>query len=93
MRVPWMDHRRDSGFLPWEILRTRATGPSFDDDDVEGEMHIERDLSYFDTEDEAIEVAQQWAFAWICEREANVESTQAGTATSRSCIPAETPSR
>ena len=63
------------------------------DDDVEGEMHIERDLSYFDTEDEAIEVAQQWAFAWICEREANVESTQAGTATSRSCIPAETPSR
>ncbi|MFL9959161.1 hypothetical protein PQR65_37820 [Paraburkholderia nemoris] len=63
------------------------------DDDVEGEMHIERDLSYFDTEDEAIEVAQQWAFAWICEREVNVESTQAGTPTSRGRIPAETPSR
>jgi hypothetical protein len=24
-------------------------------------MRIERDLSYFDTEDEAIDVAQQWA--------------------------------
>ena len=59
------------------------------DDDVDGEMHIERDLSYFDTEDEAIEVAQQWAFAWICEREGNVESTQAGTPTFRSRIPAE----
>ena len=59
------------------------------DDDVEGEMHIERDLSYFDTEDEAIEVAQQWAFAWICER----ESMQAGTPTSRGRVPAETGSR
>jgi hypothetical protein len=39
------------------------------DDDVDGEMHIERNLSYFDTEDEAIEVAQRWAFAWICERD------------------------
>ncbi|WP_188131231.1 hypothetical protein [Paraburkholderia panacisoli] len=39
------------------------------DDEVDGEMHIERNLSYFDTEEEAIEVAQQWAFAWICERD------------------------
>ena len=63
------------------------------DDDVDGEMHIERDLSYFDTEDEAIEVAQQWAFTWICEREGNVDSMQGDTTRSRSRIPAETPSR
>ncbi|MEA3083899.1 MAG: hypothetical protein QOC89_1596, partial [Paraburkholderia sp.] len=52
-------------------------------------MHIERDLAYFDTEFEAIEVAQQWAFAWICEREGSVDSTQDETPTSRSGIPAE----
>jgi hypothetical protein len=62
-------------------------------DDVEGEMHIERDLSYFDTEDEAIEVAQQWAFAWIGEREGDIGSMQAGTPTSRGRVPAETGSR
>lgn len=62
------------------------------DDGVEGEMHIERDLSYFETEDEAIEVAQQWAFEWICECDGNVYSPQDGTA-SRSQISVETPSR
>jgi hypothetical protein len=56
-------------------------------------MHIERNLSYFDTEEEAIEVAQQWAFAWICEREGDVENMQGDTPMSRSRIPAETRSR
>lgn len=42
------------------------------DDEVDGEMHIERNLSYSDTEDEAIEVAQDWAFAWISEHDGNV---------------------
>lgn len=45
-----------------------------DDDDAEGEMHIERNISFSDSEDEAIEVAQDWAFAWISERDAS--STQ-----------------
>lgn len=62
-------------------------------DDVDGEIHIERDLSYFDTEDEAIEVAQQWAFAWICEREGHVDNMQGDAPMSRSRIPAETRSR
>lgn len=39
------------------------------DDCVDGEMHIERHLSCSDTEDEAIEAAQDWAFAWICKHE------------------------
>ncbi|MFM0086763.1 hypothetical protein PQR46_07460 [Paraburkholderia sediminicola] len=63
------------------------------DDDVDGEIHIERDLSYFDTEDEAIEVAQQWAFEWICECDGNVDSNQGETPISRSRTPVETPSR
>ncbi|WP_216673519.1 hypothetical protein [Paraburkholderia solitsugae] len=62
------------------------------DDQVDVEMHIERDLSYFDTEDEAIEVAQQWAFAWVCERGGSVDSMQGETLTSRSGVPVETPS-
>ncbi|MEZ2311745.1 hypothetical protein AB6809_34560 [Paraburkholderia sp. RCC_158] len=35
-------------------------------------MHIERDLACFDTEEEAVEVAQQLAFVWIGERERGV---------------------
>ncbi|MFL9888951.1 hypothetical protein PQR66_38430 [Paraburkholderia agricolaris] len=38
-------------------------------DSIEGEIHIERDLAYFDTEDEAIALAQEWAFAWISEHD------------------------
>jgi hypothetical protein len=56
------------------------------DDEVDGEMHIERDLAYFDTEDEAIEVAQQRAFAWICERDSTFDSPQDDTTGSRSGI-------
>lgn len=63
------------------------------DDDAEGEMHIERDLSYFETEDEVIEVAQQWAFAWICERDGVADHVWRETQTSPSGIPDETPSR
>ncbi|REE07467.1 hypothetical protein B0G71_7977 [Paraburkholderia sp. BL27I4N3] len=42
--------------------------------DIDGEMHIERNLGWFDIEDEAIQVAQEWAFAWICKR--GVDITQ-----------------
>jgi hypothetical protein len=63
------------------------------DNDVDGEMHIERNLSWFDTEDEAIEVAQQWAFAWICERDGSFASGQIGTPTTRSDTSAQIPAR
>jgi hypothetical protein len=49
------------------------------DDDIDREMHIERNLSWFDTEEEAIEVAQQWAFAWIGNRESSFSKEQTGT--------------
>lgn len=63
------------------------------DEEVDGEMHIERDLSYFDTEDEAIEVAQQWAFAWICARYGSGNDTQHKTSSSPNHIPETVPSR
>ncbi|MFL9959268.1 hypothetical protein PQR37_39555 [Paraburkholderia nemoris] len=35
------------------------------DDDADAEMHIERNLAWFDNEDEAIQVARQRAIEWI----------------------------
>ncbi|MFL9963772.1 hypothetical protein PQR02_22415 [Paraburkholderia sediminicola] len=58
------------------------------DDDVDGEMHIERNLSWFDTEEEAIEVAQQWAFAWIGKRDGDLAARQFVTPTIQSDISA-----
>ena len=67
------------------------------DDNVEGEMHIERDIAWFDTEDEAIQTAQEWAFAWIGKRDGSVDKSVDGTQeespASRSEVPAETPAR
>jgi hypothetical protein len=63
------------------------------DDDVDGEMHIERDLAWFDTADAAIEAAQEWAFAWICKRDGSVDTRQNAPPTSRSDMSAGTPAR
>jgi hypothetical protein len=35
-------------------------------------MRIERGIGWFDTENEAIEAAQQWAFGWIGRRDGSV---------------------
>jgi len=43
-------------------------------DDVEPEMHIERNLAWFDDQDEAIELARQWAIEWVDTREGKVGS-------------------
>jgi hypothetical protein len=42
------------------------------DDREEPEMHIERDIEWFDRKDDAIERAVRWAIAWI---DARPEST------------------
>lgn len=44
------------------------------DDDTDTEMHIERNLAWFENQDEAIEVARQWAIEWIDAREGNIAS-------------------
>jgi hypothetical protein len=51
---------------------------------IDTEMHIERDLAWFDTEAEAIQVARKWAVAWIDKRDGSATSTQANN------VPAET---
>ncbi|CAE6834875.1 hypothetical protein R75465_06438 [Paraburkholderia aspalathi] len=47
------------------------------DIDMDTEMHIERNLAWFESEDEAIEVARQWAIEWIDARVDNLASTEA----------------
>jgi len=44
------------------------------DDDADAEMHIERNVAWFDNQDEAIEVARQRAIEWIDAREGNIAS-------------------
>jgi hypothetical protein len=44
----------------------------FSNDREEPEMHIERDIEWFDRKDDAIDRAEQWAMAWI---DARPEST------------------
>jgi hypothetical protein len=49
---------------------TRASA----DDGEEPEMHIERDIAWFDDENLAVERAHQWAIAWIDERESTISA-------------------
>lgn len=43
-------------------------------DGEEPEMHIERDIAWFESESEAVQWAYQWAIGWIDEREAQAPS-------------------
>lgn len=61
------------------------------DDDADTEMHIERNLAWFDNEDEAIELARRWATEWIDAREANVATTDVDSSTRRDNIPPMAP--
>ncbi|MFP3563340.1 hypothetical protein [Paraburkholderia sp. SIMBA_030] len=58
------------------FAHARLTRASLDDD-VDTEVHIERNHAWFDNEEEAIESAGQSAIAWINERDSCVASTQA----------------
>ena len=61
------------------------------DDDVDAEMHIERNLPWFDNEDEAIQVAHRWAIEWIDAREGNTASKDTDSSIRHDDIPARTP--
>jgi hypothetical protein len=63
---------------------TRASS----DDGEDPEMHIERDIAWFDGEDPAVQCAHQWAIAWIDEREGRIASSQAKPVSSPNVIPA-----
>jgi hypothetical protein len=49
------------------------------DDTVDSEMHIQRDLAWSDTADEAVAIAQQWAFAWINKRDGEADHMYGST--------------
>ncbi|MFM0397747.1 hypothetical protein [Paraburkholderia phytofirmans] len=57
------------------FARARLVRPSADEN-VDGDMHIERNLAWFDTAEEAIEAAQKWAFAWIGDRDGSFADGQ-----------------
>ncbi|MFM0169295.1 hypothetical protein [Paraburkholderia sediminicola] len=63
------------------------------DDDVDTEMHIERNLAWFETEDEAIEAARQWAIEWIDARDDNLAVTAAASLSRQNDMPAKAPAR
>ncbi|WP_206996544.1 hypothetical protein [Trinickia mobilis] len=49
------------------------------DDGADAEMHIERNLSWFDNEDEAVQVAHEWSIEWIDARECNIANPDTGS--------------
>jgi hypothetical protein len=61
------------------------------DDDADAEMHIERNLAWFDNEDEAIHVAHRWAIEWIDAREGTIASMDTDSSIRHDDIPARTP--
>ncbi|MFM0204688.1 hypothetical protein PQR53_33165 [Paraburkholderia fungorum] len=61
------------------------------DDDADTEMHIERNLAWFESEDEATEVGRQWAIDWIDSRDDNLASTEVDSSTRQDDIPANAP--
>jgi hypothetical protein len=63
------------------------------DDDADAEMHIERNLAWFDNEDEAIQVARQRAIEWIDARDDDLASTEADSSTRHGDIPAKAPAK
>jgi hypothetical protein len=60
------------------------------DSEADAEMHIARDLAWFDSEDEAVRFAHQWAIAWIDERGGGAASTQVEPPASQDDFPAGT---
>jgi hypothetical protein len=63
------------------------------DDDVDTEMHIERNLAWLETEDEAIEVARRWAMDWIDARDDNFTVTEAASLSRQSDMSTKAPAR
>ncbi|TDN70218.1 hypothetical protein [Paraburkholderia sp. BL10I2N1] len=63
------------------------------DSGTDSEMHIERDIAWFDSEDEAVQCARQWAMVWIDERNGRIASAPADRAASRNHNPATSPAK
>lgn len=46
------------------------------DPGADAEMHQGRDLAWFDSKDEAVEFARQWAITWIDDQSARLRPTE-----------------
>ena len=64
--------------------------PSSPESNVDTEMHIERNLAWFDNEDEAIQVARRRAIEWIDAREGNTAGQDTDSLIRDNDIPART---
>jgi hypothetical protein len=53
------------------------------DNEMDVEMHLEHNLGWYETEEEAVEVAQQWAYVWIIERDGEFAGRPNAPSTSR----------
>lgn len=62
------------------------------DNNADTEMHIERDLAWFDSEDKAIQVARQWAIEWIDARD-GVAGTETDSSTQHDNLQAKAPAK
>ena len=72
-------------FAHARIIRTSP------DDDADTEMHVERNLAWFENEDEAIELARQWAIEWIDAQDDNLASAEIDSSTRRDDTAAKAP--
>jgi hypothetical protein len=67
------------------FAHARLTRTSSEDGE-EPEMHIERDIAWFESENEAVECARRWAIAWIDERAGTIASAQVRPGGSRKTV-------
>jgi hypothetical protein len=58
------------------FARARLTRASSDNGE-EPEMHIQRDIAWFEREDQAVQCAHQWAIRWIDKRGGTLPDAQA----------------
>jgi hypothetical protein len=69
----WTIDATPDSFFGKYFARARIV-QAFSDDLEEPEMHIERDIEWFDRKDDAIERAVDWAIAWIDARPETTET-------------------
>lgn len=71
------------------FARARLTR-ALPDSEEDAEMHVGRDLAWFDNEDEAVQFAHQWAIAWIDKNATGNTGTDEKLPTSTNGLHAET---
>jgi hypothetical protein len=71
------------------FARARITRASLDSEG-DAELHVGRDLAWFDRENEAVQFAHRWAIMWIDKNSRDNATTDAELPTSANGLRAET---